>query len=83
MKFTHTKRKKIQTWALSMVGYDCKIQYLKYKDDVFADQLLRTVDESKNNDDPSVNIDDWNYGISAINSNLLPRAKCLKPINNA
>ena len=47
----------MQTCALSMVGYDCKIQYLKDKDNVCADLFSRIVNESKNIVDTHVNID--------------------------
>ena len=53
-----------------MGGYDCKIQYLKGKDYVCTDLLPRAVDESKYHDDPPVYINDSDYVISAINSNL-------------
>ena len=72
------QNKKMQTWALSMNGCDCKIQYLKGEDNICADLLSRGVDESKNNNDPPVDIDNRNYGISAINSNLFePKKICL------
>ena len=64
------QNKKIQTWALSIASYDCKIPYLKSKDNVCADLLSRAVDESKNNDGPRVDIDVRNYIIRAINSNV-------------
>ena len=51
-----------------MAGYDCNIQYLTCKDNVQADILSRAVDESTNNDDPPVDIDDKNCIISSINS---------------
>lgn len=63
------QNRKIQTWALSMAGYDCTIQYLKGKDNVCADLLSRAVNASRDEDDPPVEIDDRNYTVSAINSN--------------
>ena len=40
------------------------------KDNVCADLLSRATDRSKNNDDPPIDVDDRNYVIRAINSNL-------------
>ena len=52
-----------------MAGYNCSIKYLKGKD-VCADLLSRAVNASESDDDQQVEIDDRNYEISAINSNL-------------
>ena len=65
------QNKKIQTWALSMAGYNCTIQYLKGKDNVCADLLSRAVDVEEDSVDSPVDIDDRNYLVSAINSNLI------------
>ena len=65
------QNRKIQTWALSMAGYNCSIQYLKVKDNVCADLLSRAVDVKEDNADFPVDIDDRNYLVSAINSNLI------------
>ena len=61
----------MQTWALSMAGHNCSIQYLKGKDNVCADLLSRAVDVKEDNVDSPVDIDDRNYLLSAINSNLI------------
>ena len=52
-----------------MAGHNCKILYLKGKDNACVDLLSRTVDEMNNNDSP-MEIDDRNYVISVTNSNL-------------
>ena len=54
-----------------MAGYNCCIQYLKGKDNVCADLLSRAVDMKEDNVDSPVDIDDRNYLVSAINSNLI------------
>ena len=56
---------------MSLAGYNCSIQYLKSKDNVCADLLSRAVDVKEDNVDSLVDIDDWNYWVSAINSNLI------------
>ena len=56
-----------------MTGYNCSIQYLKGKDNVCADLLSRAVDVKEDNVDSPVDIDDRNYLVRAINSNLLNR----------
>ena len=54
-----------------MAGYNCSIQYLKGKDNVGADLLSRAVDVKEDNVDFTVDIDDRNYLLCAINSNLI------------
>ena len=50
--YSSIQNKKIQIWA----SYDCKIQYLKGKDNIYVDLLTRAADQSKNNYDPPVDI---------------------------
>ena len=63
------QNRKIQTWALSIAGYNCIIQHLKGKDNACADLLSRAVDASEDNEDTPIDIDDRSYVVSAINSN--------------
>ena len=54
-----------------MAGYNCSIQCLKGKDNVCADLLSRAVDVKEDTVDFTVDIDDRNYLVRAINSNLI------------
>ena len=53
-----------------MTGYNCSKRYLKDKDNVCADLLSRAMDASEDPEDPPVDIDDSNYLVRTINSNL-------------
>ena len=53
-----------------MAGYNCRIRYLKGKDNVCADILSCVVNASEDHEDLPVDIDDKNYLVSVINSNL-------------
>jgi transposase InsO family protein len=70
------QNKKIQRWALSIAGYDCKIEYIMGTENHCADLLSRlphgpedeqteTIDDS--GDEPD--IDDRTFEIGTINSN--------------
>lgn len=65
------QNRKIQTWAMSMTGYNCSIQYLKGKENVCADLLSRAVDVKEDQVASPIDIDDRNYLVGAINSNLM------------
>ena len=53
-------------WLAMIAKYNTS----KGKDNVCADLLWQAQDESKNDDDPPIDIDNRNYAIRAINSNL-------------
>ncbi|KAK3108120.1 hypothetical protein FSP39_001638 [Pinctada imbricata] len=75
------QNKKIQLWALSIAGYNCKIEYVKGEDNHCADLLSRiphpktsktTTKSKKGEDEPD--IDDRALEIGALNSNeFIPR----------
>ena len=67
------QNRKIQTWALSIEGYDCKIEYVAGKKNTCADFLSRLPghenrDDSESGVEPEV--DDRAFQINVINSNL-------------
>ena len=67
------QNKKIQLWALSIAGYNCKIEYVKGEDNHCADLLTRiphpkTSEKSKKSEDEP-DIDDRAFEIGVINSN--------------
>ncbi|KAK3097609.1 hypothetical protein FSP39_011373 [Pinctada imbricata] len=67
------QNKKIQLWALSIAGYNCKIEYVKGEDNHCADLLSRiphpkTSQRSKKSDNEP-DIDDRTFEIGVINSN--------------
>ncbi|KAK3107412.1 hypothetical protein FSP39_013983 [Pinctada imbricata] len=67
------QNKKIQLWALSIAGYNCKIEYVKGEDNHCADLLSRiphpkTSKKSKKFEDEP-DIDDRAFEIGVINSN--------------
>ena len=63
------QNRKIQLWALSITGYNCKIQYLKGTRNVCTDLLSRSKGTWSTSQDREVDIDDRAYEVSAINSN--------------
>ena len=65
------QNRKIQLWALSITGYNCKIQYVKGTRNVCADLLSRSKGTLSTIQDKEVDIDDRAYEVSAINSNRL------------
>ena len=63
------QNRKIHLWALSIAGYNCKIQYLKGTRNVCTDLLSRSKGTLSTSQDKEVDIDDRDYEVSAINSN--------------
>ena len=70
------QNKKIQLWALSIAGYNCKVEYIKGKENHCADLLSRVPPETfegKEDEDDNLSnepdIDDRALEIGAINSN--------------
>jgi len=63
------QNRKIQSWALSIAGYNCKIEYLQGKSNVCADLLSRSKGAQKEGSEKTVEVDDRAYEVSAINSN--------------
>ena len=72
------QNKKIQLWALSMAGYNCRIEYIAGTTNTCADLLSRKPDvfstadmvtERRNENEVSLDVNDNTYQINAIDSN--------------
>ncbi|CAC5403541.1 unnamed protein product [Mytilus coruscus] len=65
------QNKKIQLWALNIMGYNCTIQYIPGPQNVCADFMSRLPSDEKQNEnpDPYPDISDNTYEINVINSN--------------
>ena len=66
------QNKKISLWALSIAGYNCKIEFLKGTDNSVADLLSRVPANVLNNEDTPLSdpdVSNKTYEISALNSN--------------
>ena len=63
------QNKKIQMWALCIAGYDCKIEYLKGRENVCADLLSRSKNAPEVDSEEQVEVNDKTYEVGAINSN--------------
>ena len=63
------QNRKIQVWALSIAGYNCRIEYLQGKNNVCADLLSRSKGIPGGEIERTVEIDDRTYEVDAINSN--------------
>jgi hypothetical protein len=65
------QNKKIQLWALSIAGYNCKVEYVAGTDNSVADLLSRMPSSAMTHDeidcDPDIN--DNTYEINVLNSN--------------
>lgn len=67
------QNKKIQLWALSLAGYNCKVEYIEGRHNCCADLFSRLpsntpeIKEGKDENEPDVN--DNTFEVSAINSN--------------
>ena len=82
------QNKKISLWALSIAGYNCKIEYLRGSDNSVADLLSRIPSDVINNEDSPLNdpdVSNQTYEIGALNSNRFePRqyARCQPNFND-
>ena len=81
------RNKTISLWALSIAGYNCKIEYLAGTDNSVADLLSRvphlTTDQNELLNDPDIS--EKTYEISALNSNRFnPKefARCRPDLND-
>ena len=81
------KNRKVQLWALNLMGYNAKVEYVKGSTNVIADMLSRMPDSNKTgaiseSNYESQDINDNTYQVNTFNSNLFnPKefAKCLPP----
>ncbi|KAL5020837.1 hypothetical protein ScPMuIL_002080, partial [Solemya velum] len=67
------QNKKIQRWALTIAGYDCRIDYISGKENHCADLLSRSPatheKSTPESDIEEPNIDDRSFQVNVINSN--------------
>lgn len=67
--------KKIQLWALSLAGYNCKVEYIEGRYNCCADLLSRlpsnTPDNKEDKDENEPDVNDNTFEVSAINSNRI------------
>ena len=74
------QNRKIQLWALSMAGYNCRIEYIRGSTNTCADLLSRHPDnvgleKERNEDDVSLDVNDNAYQVNVLDSsNFDPKA---------
>lgn len=69
------QNKKIRLWALSLAGYNCKVEYIEGRYNCCADLLSRlpsnTPDNKEDKDENEPDVNDNTFKVSAINSNRI------------
>ena len=66
------QNRKIQQWALTLSGYNCKVEYIKGQNNVLADMLSRLpARDGEVEEETQIDLNDNMYQVNAIDSNQI------------